>query len=149
MTDTNAPTRILSPRRIELLARIIDTAVDHQGYGFIDTIEYECDTPEGTYAVIRDRYLEEEGDYEAYVASETRLDHDTVAKGLGVIRNAVLRTVKESKGWVSLYKGVPSVPPRYADVLHNAATGERLYMSEENRKRILKASRENEAGGHE
>lgn len=135
-----------SSERITFLAGILCTAVEHQGYGFIEALEYEYEPEAATYALIRDRYEEENGDMGAYAASEQRIDLDTIARGIGIIRRAVLKEVQARRGHVSLDKGIPNTAPTFEMVLHNARTGQRLYLSEDNRKRILAAERDRDAG---
>ncbi len=147
MTDTSAPKRARSPERIEFLASIVVGAVEHAGYGFIEALEFEWEDEPNTYALIRDRYMREGGYTEAeYLASERRIDLDTAAAGLGVIRRAVLKRTQVRRGHVFLEKGMTSIPPTFGMELHNAKTGQRLYMSEAHRKHILEADRNPDEG---
>lgn len=56
------------------------------------------------------------------------VDIDVIARGIGVIRNAKLATFGND------------------EVLANASTGERLFVSENDRALIMECSRENDAG---
>jgi len=56
------------------------------------------------------------------------VDLDTIVHGIGIIRNAVLR--------------VDAKYPDDGEVLHNAKTGQRLYVSRDMRDRILLANRD-------
>jgi hypothetical protein len=53
---------------------------------------------------------------------------DTIARGIGIIRNAVMR--------------VDAKYPQDGEVLHNAETGERLHLSRDERDQILCADRD-------
>ncbi len=143
MNDTIAPTRQRSAERIQFLSDILVTAVEHAGYGFIEAGDYEFEPAAATYAVIRDRYILESGTEAEYLDSEQRIDLDTIAKGLGIIRRAVMREVVARPARVSLDKGIPNRAERRETVLHNAATGQRLYMSPEQRRNILECDRTN------
>jgi hypothetical protein len=85
-----------SPERTEYLAYLLSTAIEHCGYGFPGVIDYHC--PDDNYAewhaVIYDRYE----DAEKEEPSQTwRVDLDTMAKGLGIVR-----ADKEAKAdWVN------------------------------------------------
>ena len=112
-----------SPQRIEFLTDVLITAVEHCGYGWFAVKEYTCDG-EDPYALIEELYEERPTKY--------RLDMNVVARGISVIRQAVLKT--------------PTNRPDEGLVLHNARTGQRLFMSESLRSTILESSRENDAG---
>lgn len=112
--------------RNQFLADVLVTAIEHRGYGFSYAVEYvyDDDAPENTYAVIRDRYDEE--------STETfRVTVDTMAKGLGIIRRAIVATVESGEG----------------TYLHNADTFEQLYYGGDNRSDLLLADRTNGEDG--
>jgi hypothetical protein len=115
-------TRERSEERKQFLTDLLITAVEHCGYGWFTSREYEPNGELGTaYAVIEEFDGEEWNKY--------HINLDTFARGLGVIRNAV-----------------PKVDERYPDdgeVLHNRKTGERLYLSSYLREDILAADRTN------
>lgn len=114
-----------SAEREQFLADLLTGAIEHAGYGFPAAKVWHC--PDGApgqwYAEITDRYLEP-GD-EGYGETQ-RVDLDTMAKGLGVIRDAVLKEVRHD-----------------GPVPHNAKTGERLYFGGEARRDLLLADRTN------
>lgn len=123
-----------SPERVQFLADILVGAVENGGYGGLQAQEWHC--PEGQepdwYAVM---YEVENPDV------VHRLDLDVIAKGVGVI----------SRAKVQLFRCARAHDHRYCDdgemVLHNAKTGERLFMSQEMRRNIVAASFENDAAG--
>ncbi|MFC3504481.1 hypothetical protein ACFOOK_26415 [Micromonospora krabiensis] len=108
-----------SRERVKFLDNLMTTAIENYGYGWFYVHEYAGEG-ETLYAVIEDE--DEPGD-------TYRVDLDTFAKGLGVIDRAELKVDPEF--------------PNDGEVLHNSATGQRLYMSQRHRKRILTASRTN------
>jgi hypothetical protein len=73
-----------SPDREQFLFDVLTTAIEHQGYGFFDVEEWQWseDKPAEAYAVISDK--------EDFADSRERwrLTIDTIAKGIGIIRNA-------------------------------------------------------------
>lgn len=105
-----------SEERVEFLDGLLVTAIENFGYGWFVVHEYGGEGAT-SYAVI-----EPEDD----PGTKHRVDLDTMAKGLGVIKRAELRGTE-----------------RDGEVLHNSATGERLYMSTELRKDIMLADRTN------
>ena len=109
--------------RLQFLSDLVTTAVENFGYGWFQVDEYRWQNVASPYAVIRSRDLP---------GRTARVDVDTVARGIGVVRRAVLR--------------VPDDRPKGKPELHNAATGKLLHMSEAMRRRILDASRDNDAG---
>lgn len=75
--------------RTQFLADVLVTAIEHCGYGFPGIVKYEPmidgDSAD-TYAVIYDRYAEEEYDTTEDVKRVTYLvTIDTIAKGFGII----------------------------------------------------------------
>ncbi len=147
MTAPIAPKRTRSLERAQFLADVLVTAVEHQGYGFIEIVDYEPDPADTAFAVIRDRYEQDnEQDPDAYLASERRIDIDAIAHGIGIITRAVPMDVPSHDRPVSLVRGQTWVPPVMERVLCNPTTGTRIGVSEYNRKRILEASREDDAG---
>ena len=74
-----------SDARVQFLADVMTTAIEHFGYGFPEVVEdqredgHEADW----YVVIVDRYLEP--DDEGY-GRHHAIDLGTIAKGLGIIR---------------------------------------------------------------
>lgn len=114
-----------SAQRNEFLAFLLITAIEHAGYGFPAVIEYEYNenAPEATFAVIGNRY---ESDNEKYTVTL-----DTMAKGLGIIRNAIPAT--DESGNETHYV--------------NAETFERLYFGGEARTELLLADRTNSDDG--
>lgn len=114
-----------SAERAEFLSDLLVTAIEHYDYGFPAVHEWVWDVPPAQmYAVISDRY--EEG---AEADVRYRVDIEVMARGLGVIRRAKLATVEDFDG--------------PAEVLHNAATGQRLYLSQPARRDLLQAERTN------
>lgn len=124
--ETTVKTCGRSVERAEFLGNVLVTALEHQGYGFPEIVEYHVDNddPEGTYAVITDRKARPR------TGTRTRIDLDTIARGIGVIERARLRDVDGED----------------EKVLHNAATGQRLYLSTDARALILAESRANDGG---
>lgn len=117
--------RTRSAQRIDFLDGVLVTAIEHYGYGFPEIIEYpDVENTADAYALITDRY--EDDDDQTY-----RVDLDVIARGIGVIKDAVAQD-----------------DPKFPDdgpVLFNAKTDQRLYLSHESRKAILEASRNNDA----
>jgi hypothetical protein len=91
--------------RTEFLADLISIAMEHAGYGFPGIIEFQTDddAPAGNFAVIYDRY-EETPDGKRYWAPKQswRVDIDTMARGLGVLRRKY--TPATSPGLAELYE---------------------------------------------
>ncbi len=116
-----------TPERVEFLSNVLVTALEHYGYGFPELIEYHI--PDGEeaswYAVIADRYAEDPTDDNH--GKTWRVDLDTIARGLGIIRRAIVATTDEGT------------------YLHHSETFERLYVSTEQRAAVMAADRENEA----
>lgn len=113
-------TRTRSAERNQFLTDLLTTAVEHCGYGWFTTPDvYEWDGELGTAHA-------EIVEFDGGEWVKHRIDLDTFAKGLGVIRRAELREIEHGDV-----------------VLHNAETGERLYMSRGLRKDILEADRTN------
>lgn len=76
-----------SEAREQFLSDLLVTAIEHAGYGFPGIVEYEPEpngVPGKSFAVIYDRY--EEDDSANPPVKTWRVDLDTMAKGLGVIR---------------------------------------------------------------
>lgn len=121
--------------RAQFLSDLLIGAIEHSGYGFAQVVEYEPEPdgdPAGTFAVIVDRYLDE-GD-EGYGVTH-RVDLDTMARGLGVIRRAITVTDGTPNAWQ---------PQGSGDVvLANADTFERLYVPSELRRELLECDRSN------
>lgn len=112
-----------SAARTAFLSDVLICAIEHNGYGFPGLVSSDLDfdrEPMMTQALIVDRY-EEEGQ------APVRIDLDTIAAGIGVIRNAVDQDIKDEM------------------ILHNAKTLQRLHLSHGARKDILECSRENDA----
>lgn len=80
-----------SAERKEFLTYLLITAIEHAGYGFPGVKEYEPDADQ-PFAVIYDRY-EEDND------KTWRVNLDTMAKGLGVLRTKVAQVEKPAQ-WV-------------------------------------------------
>ena len=112
-----------SDTRTQFLKDLLTTAIENGGYGFFEVEDY---SPEHGTATIVEQNGEDEG------GDRYDIDIETMAAGLGVIRDAVLVTIME-----------PHVGE--VTVLHNVKSGQRLFMSEDMRARIGVASRENEA----
>lgn len=71
-----------TPERAQFLSDLLVTAIEHAGYGFPEVVEYVVEPqgdPAGTYAVITNRYEDED-------ETTYRVDLDTIAKGLGIAR---------------------------------------------------------------
>jgi len=102
--------------RVEFYSDLLITAIENGGYGQFWTREYDPfeDSP---YAVIE--FTDAEGTLH-------RVTPATMAHGLGVITSAE-RRVDENH-------------PDDGPVLHNAATGQRLYMGSHQRERIVFAA---------
>lgn len=114
-------TRKRTAERIEFLSDVLVTAVENMGYGWFSTEEWHCveGDEENWFAEIR----------ATDTAEEFRIDLDTVAKGFGVMTNRKIKFADKYSG----------------EVPHNGKTGERMYISDASCKRILQASRENDA----
>lgn len=108
--------------RSQFLLDVLTTAIENGGYGFFYTEKWvwDCD-PADAYAVIVDKEDE---------SRRWRVDIDTMARGLGIIRNAVLRDV-----------GRDGLVP------HNHVTDERLYFGGKPRQELLKMDRTNGEDG--
>lgn len=111
-------------QRKKFLTDILTTAVENGGVGWFYTLAYKWESvPLGdAYAIVQD--MEDE-------TLIRRVDLGIIARGLGVIRAAK-----------------PAVDQKYPDdgpVLHNAETGQRLYLSVDAQKKIGQCDRENEA----
>lgn len=102
--------------RTEFLTDIVVTAIENYGYGWFSVEDYDCDN--GT-ARIFDQH-DDDAPYDVSI--------DVIAKGLGVIRDAV------------------SISHFEDFTLANLKTGRQLYMSVYTRKAIMEADRENDAG---
>lgn len=77
-----------TPERAEFLSDVLTTALEHAGYGFPGILEYpDVDNPADVYAVIYDRYEEQPDGTDEWRPSQTwRVDVDTIARGLGVLK---------------------------------------------------------------
>lgn len=104
-------------KRTEFLSDLLTTAIECDGYGFFSVREYAHATPATTHAVICEN--ETDDFYEITL--------DTMARGLGVIRSAIMHGTD--------------------DYLVNAATGERLYFGGDARSELLLADRTNGEDG--
>lgn len=120
-----------SDARVQFLGNCMDGALAHNGYGFCEIVEYKWQAGKDStefrpdaHAVIVPHYGYDD-DYDK--GQQWRVTLDTFAHGIAVIRDAVLREVG-GEG---------------EKVLHNAKTGERLYLSEVRRKEIVLADRTN------
>jgi hypothetical protein len=102
-----------SPERIEFLTDLLTTAIENGGYGWftVETWRWEDVEPGDAFAEI----TAEDGTFNG------RIDLDTMARGLGVIKAAV----------------------QDGGLLRNAATSERLYLSPEVRASIMLADHTN------
>jgi hypothetical protein len=113
-------------RRQEFLTDILTGAVENGGHGWFVVHEYVWEDTTEPYAVI-----EEDGDTD----NETfRVDLGVIRKGLHVIGQAEMRELTEGHD-------------AGTSVLHNAKTGQRLYLAASRRAEILKASRTNGEDG--
>lgn len=123
---------VRSAERASFLNDVLITAIEHAGYGFSTVVEGEFsdEDPTKTRYVIEDRYTERnDEDYgQTWVVTI-----ETIAAGIGVIKNAVMRDIETRAGGTE-------------QVLHNATTGERLYLGPAARAEILEASAENDGG---
>lgn len=118
------------------LADVMITAIEHAGYGFPGLVRWDLDMdrePSVSTATIVDRYAEDEKEDDASPTYIT-VTLDTIAAGIGVIQRAEIREIVDHAF---------SDPDR---VLHNAKSGQRLYLSRDSRKEILEASKANDAG---
>jgi hypothetical protein len=116
---------LIGQARTRFLANLLfGSAIYNDGYGGLTTLEscYDDSNPAATSAVLTD----DDGTYTVTL--------DTISKGLDVIRNAVPKPVTSRNGSVE-------------DLLHNAETGERLYMSKMLRASILGAEEILDAAG--
>lgn len=90
-----------SPEREKFLSDLLVTAIEHMSYGFPATLEYKPEPdgePGASYAVIYDRYEEDEpwdADDSWKPKESWRVDIDTMAKGLGVVRR-----IEKPANWV-------------------------------------------------
>lgn len=109
-----------TPARIEFLVDVLTTAIENYGYGQFETDDYKHSDGAESFATIR-FYDDPENIH--------RVTLDTLAHGLTVIRDAVKRDAETF--------------PAGDTVLHNAKTGQRLYMSSEMRANILLADHTN------
>jgi hypothetical protein len=108
-----------SPAREEFLRGLLVTAIENYGYGFFLTDEYVWDVaPAQAYAVI----VDPDDDSRRW-----RVDIDTIARGLAVIRNA--EQVTED-----------------GETLRVNAEGQRLYFDGRLRDELLVAETSGEAG---
>lgn len=119
-----------TPEREQFLADLLCGAIEHCGYGFPGVAEWHC--PDGRpgewYALIVDRYDEDDN-------TVHRVDLDTMAKGLGIIRRAFVAT-----------DGVPTKyqPSGSGDAIYvHPTTWERLYLGSELRSDLLECDRSN------
>lgn len=117
-----------SEERTQFLKDLIITAIENDGYGWFKVRDYDPD--QGT-AHIKDVHEKREFD----------VTIETIAHGLAVIRDAKMATFTRTSCAGTEFEETVS-----DDALANGATGDRLYVSPDNRKRVLEASRENEAG---
>lgn len=115
-----------TPERTQCLLDIFTTAIEHNGYGFFSTANYDY---EKGSAVITENAQIDPADNKTFP-----VDLDTIARGLGVIRKAVMKEIHEAHREPEM-------------VLHNADTGDRLYMSPEMRKAIMLVDRTNYEDG--
>jgi hypothetical protein len=104
--------------RREFLADVFTTAIESGSYGWFTVEEYVHDG-DAPYAV-----LVADDDHESY-----RVTPATISHGIGTLQRAGLRPINDTES-----------------VLHNAKTGQRLYVSVSNRRRMLAESRLNDAG---
>lgn len=111
-----------SAKRTEFLNDLLVTTIENGGYGPFRTLSYEPRDAE-PYAVVR---------FHGDGMASHRVTVETFAHGISVIRKAVDQ--------------INSDYPSDGEVLHNAGTGQRLFMGSEMRQRILMASDENDAG---
>lgn len=119
-----------TPERIQFLSDLLIGAIEHAGYGFPHTLESKLDAGTDSYAVIVDRYELDEDDEEIPdSAPRFRIDLDTIATGLSLIRRALVVT-----------DGTDSTEPA---VYANPDTFERLYLGDGQRKNILLSDRTN------
>ncbi len=75
-----------TPERAQFLADMLTTAIEHGGYGFTANVDYVWDVadPHDVYAVVYDRH---EAEDDPSARDKTwRIDIDTMAKGLGIVR---------------------------------------------------------------
>lgn len=110
-----------TPEREQFLLNLFTTAIENGGMGFFAVSAYRWMNrpPAEAYAVIEAEHPQTGED------TEWRIDIDTMAKGLGVIRNAVLK------------------PTEDGEVRHNRDTGERLGFGGGQRRELLLADRTN------
>lgn len=108
--------RTRSPERIEFLSNLLCAAIENGGYGFFRTVTWHCppSNPAAWQAVIADP---DDG------GKQYRITLDTMAKGLGVIRRAIVATSDDGTFY------------------HNAETFERLYVPSDARRELLLADR--------
>lgn len=139
-----------SAERIEFLSDILGEVTGAGSYGFFYLIE---ETGQGT-AEHKARIIDKEDacdddGWPLEVIPEDKIvtvDLGTIARGLGVIQRSVMRDTPEVIRTVNA--GTPdemTYTIRSENVLHNVRTGERLYMSPQQKKAIRDASFENEA----
>lgn len=114
----------ISERRREFLTDVLTMAVENGGHGWFSVEEYVWSDPDVLpYAVVVDDVDHDDE------ATTHRITFAVLSKGLGVIGKARNQATE-----------------RDGHVLHNMDTGQRLYMSRDMQTRIMRASREYEAG---
>lgn len=143
------PTKTRSAERTQLLADLLAGAIEHCGYGFPLIHEWHC--PDGDeaswFAMITDRFVEEDRDVEEPPQVPVRVDLDTMARGLGLIRRAFLATDGVPRSYLLKAGGDPS--PSEDVILVNPDTWERMYLPTELRRDLLEYDRSNGEEGEE
>lgn len=118
-----------SAERTQFLADVLVTAIENYGYGAFTTdkwsIDVDVDADPNAYALVN--FEDAPGET---VPVQHRVNADTMAHGIQVISDAVLQGGDDEE----------------RRLLVNGKTGERLFMGRGQRKAILEASRENDAG---
>lgn len=105
--------------RVEFLLDVLTTAIENFGYGWFEVDDYpDTDRNVDAYAIVRPK---DEPD------KTYRVDLDIVARGFGVVQRAREKDVDKVR------------------CLVNDKTEGRLFMGRDQRGRLLKANRENDA----
>jgi hypothetical protein len=105
-------------RSLEIYRDILTGAIENGGHGWFSVDEYEWEDTDDPHAVI----VPDDADD----ATPLRVDSKVIARGVGVIRDAIVN---------------PDAVDDHTTYLVNDRTGQRLYMSQVQRARIMRAMR--------
>lgn len=123
--------------RVEFLGDVLVGAIENYGYGWFLVEEYHIpeDDPSSWFADI----IAEDDDEKTV----HHVDLDVLARGFGVIRDAKLDTTPTETRYLDYGGEKHPYEVGGETVLHNAKTGQRLFMSEAQRANILLTNRTN------